>query len=163
MQDKASPRDCARIVARAIRALPQQRIGIHDADDLQQELMLVAMRSADRADPMRPSEQRGYVQVSVKNAIRSLIAHTLAARRYPQDRYGRPVQFAGPGVLDVQLADASCPEAQVEARERLAQIAAVLPESQRRALCEAAAGRRELAPKEIINIRYLLAGGPNDV
>jgi DNA-directed RNA polymerase specialized sigma24 family protein len=147
---------CARVVRQAIYAIPGRRIGVHDADDLQQELMVHALRGAEKHDGR---EGLGYIRTCVRNAIRDLYARTLAAKRHPQDCYGRPVAFANPDVLAWQLDPGPDPERMLMARQRILELAEQLPPAEQSLVYRCAAGEDELDESTAEHIRYLLSAG----
>jgi DNA-directed RNA polymerase specialized sigma24 family protein len=147
---------CARIVAQAIYAIPGRRIGVLDADDLEQELMPHALRGAEKHDGR---EGNGYIRTCVKNAIRDLYAHTLAAKRHPKDCYGRPVQFANPDVLAWQLDQSPDPERIAMVRQEVERLADSLPPAESALIRRCAAGEIELSASDAEHIRYVLTAG----
>lgn len=74
---------CQRLVMAELRRLGNRGIGIHDQDDLQQELITVALRASERADGAT-----AYVRLSVRNAIKHLYREMHAQRRCPTDSSG---------------------------------------------------------------------------
>lgn len=153
----ATYQSCARVVAQAIYKIPGKRIGIHDEDDLTNELMISALRAAEKADG-RPG--MGYVRTSVANAVKELYRHALAAMRHPQDCYGRPVWFANPDVLAWQVDDRfPDPEAMAAARQKIEWLVARLPPEDRALVERAASGEIELDPSDAERIRYSGARG----
>ena len=154
----ATAEACERIVTRALFRIPGQKIGIHDRDDLRQELRIAAWESSEKHDG-RPELQ--FIRNAVMFAVTKLYAEARTAARHPQDRYGRPVRFANPDVLASETASTPDPEQIAAVREELAQIAVQLPRSGRRVVQRVLSGRADLAPGDDAAkaIRYSLMGG----
>lgn len=148
---------CAAIVARAIRRIPGQSIGVLDADDLRQELLPHALAVIAKHDGR---DGFAYVRKSVQNAIRDLYAETLAAKRHPRDRYGCPVHFASPDVLAWQMDAGPDPEEQTSVSEGLARLAALLPQDAWERVCQCLLGETELDDQVASYIRYQAFGEP---
>ncbi len=154
----ASYHACARIVAQAIRRIPQQRIGILDRDDLQQELIIHALKASKKADGR---EGHGYVRTTVHRAISRLWEYTHAACRQPQDQYGRAVWFHNPDVIDFRADDRELsPECAVGIRRDVEALIETLPPSERELVRAAARGEIELTERQAQHIRYCDPGGP---
>lgn len=152
----ASYAACARIVAQAIYNIPGKRIGVLDADDLRQELISHALRGAQKHDGRAGN---GYIRVCVRNAIRDLYALTLAAKRHPQDCYGRPVQFANPDVLAWQVDQTPDPERAAIARQEIQRVRDSLPPAGSDFIQRCLTGKDELDESTAEYIRYLLIAG----
>jgi DNA-directed RNA polymerase specialized sigma24 family protein len=141
---------CARIVAQEVRRHYGRLIGGYiSTDDLSQELSISVMKSASRHDG-RAGE--AYIRKSVRNAIRTLYERAYAAKRYPQDRYGRPVSMAvydDPTFRAVQVT----PEEIASCREQLKLIVDQLNAEDKAVFESFANGREEIDMKFVRKIK----------
>jgi DNA-directed RNA polymerase specialized sigma24 family protein len=132
---------CARIVAQEVRRLRWHIIGGYiSSDDLSQELSIAALRSAQRHDGRKGE---AYIRTSVRNAMRKLYERAYAAKRYPQDRYGRPVSLA---VYDDRFFREAriSPEEKCSHQEQLRLIFAQLNAEDKERFEQFASGREEI-------------------
>lgn len=134
-----------------------------DPEDVRQELLIVAWRSSLRHDGR---DHLAYVRRSVRNAMRSMGERARAAKRSPQDRYGRPVALlrldlrpddpheSGGGRLQ-PAAPGRSPEDEAVVRDHVARILARLGRSDRACLGRVARG--SLEPSDDLIARVQLA------
>lgn len=141
---------CARIVAQEVRRLRGHVIGgIHGPEDVAQELLIVALGSAEKHDGR---ENDSYVRVSVRNAVRTLYERAYAAKRHPQDRYGRPIAFASYNDLFWATEPDLNPEQIMSNREQLKLIADQLSGEDKSEFMRFATGEEELDQKFVRRI-----------
>jgi len=149
----------AREVTRAVNRIRGRRIGMHDVDDLTQELSIEAERAAARADG-RPGE--AYIRVALRNAVKDLKAAAYAACRQPHDRYGQAVAFANPDVLAWEAGPDPDPERALLIRERTNGLLSLLSARDQSLVVLAITGERELSKSDLARIRYAaMSGAPN--
>jgi DNA-directed RNA polymerase specialized sigma24 family protein len=141
---------CARIVAQEVRRLRGRLIGGYiSPDDLAQELSIAALKSARKHDGR---DGEAYVRTSVRNAMRTLHARVYAAKRYPQDRYGRPIGLVSYDDIVQQAIKDPNPEQSFSNRELLQIIATQLPARDRKRLMQFASGEKEIDPEFVRRI-----------
>lgn len=145
---------CARIVAQECRRFRDIRIGGYiSSDDLSQELSIAALRSARQHDGR---DNAAYIRTSVRNAIRTLYERVYAAKRYPQDRYGRPIPLASFDFVEPQSIKQPNPEETTANREQLRLIASQLCSRDKDEFVAYATGKKEIDPQFVQRIRSQL-------
>lgn len=144
---------CAhKIVARALRRIPSGRIGLHDRDDLRQELLLAVFLAYKRHDGRA---DQNYLYKAVDNAVCGLWDFSFRGSRHPKDRYGMPVRHAFRSDVDCVSGDVDL-EDRYDNAECVQRVLRRLPASQQQLVLRELRGESELSAAAVQHIQYVL-------
>ena len=114
---------CERVVSQEMMHVSKSGVGLNSREDVRQEFMLAAVRSARKHDGR---DSMGFIRLAVRRRLSALLASHTATKRRPHDIHGAPIGFVNPDVEDWPASEQPSPEDIIAAREQVDRLREVL-------------------------------------